>query len=180
MSVRIRITHLYNFTVEDALRFYGIIRDAVKTITSFRNYWKSADPFKRYRIVQVPIEILAFVLPFVVGISGQNLSSSIGAPILFGQLSAFTILMMIPALPLSMRGRGWLLRRAREAWILPVPIIAFDCVPCGGRHGALAHSSQPPKKCKTCKTLWKNEWADYRKRPIIEMYMDDVNPGMTW
>jgi hypothetical protein len=180
MSVRVGIICPYNFTVEDALRFYGIIRDAVKTIIWFRSYWKSADPLKKYRIVQVPVEILAFTLPLAGGISGQNLSSSVGAPILFGQLSAFTILMIVSALSFSMIGKGRLLRYAREAWILPDLIIAFDCVPCGGRHGALAHSSHPPRKCKTCKTLWKNERADYRKRPITEMYMDDVNPGMTW
>jgi hypothetical protein len=180
MSVRVGITRLYNFTVDDALHFYGIIRDAVKTIIWFRNYWKNADPFKRYRIVQTPIETLAFGLPFVVGNLAQSLSSSISAPILTGQLSVLTMLIMISALALSMIGRGWLLRRAREAWILPDPIIAFDCVACGGRHGALAHSSHPPRRCKACKTRWKNEWVDYRKRPIVEMYMDDFNPGMTW
>src|SRR5207249_1126158 len=95
--------------------------------------------------------------------------------ILYSPLIGFVI--AIPMMFLGKKVKSSLLRRLREKLILPDPIIAFDCVRCGRRHGALAHSSHPPKKCKTCKIPWKNEWADYWKRPIVEMHMDDVKPG---
>ena len=179
MSVRTGITYLCKFTVSDALI---ALQSAVKAIKYFRSYWKSADPFKRYRIFQVPIEAQAFVVPLAVGYFGQILSPG-GTPVIFGQLSIPAILMMISALSLSQIGKSRVLRRAREKWILPDPVIAFDCVHCGWTHGALAHSSHPPKKCKTCKSEWKNEWVDYRKRPVPvvgQMYMDDLNALGAW
>jgi hypothetical protein len=180
MSVRVGITRLCNFTVEDAVRVYGIVRDAVKTIIWFKSYWKNADSFKKYRIVQAPIEIQVLVVPVVVGYLGQMLSSG-GAPVNLGQLSGLSILMVLSSLVLDEIGKSRVLRRAREKWIMPDPIVAFDCVHCGLRHGAIGHFKHPPKKCKTCKTPWKDEWADYLKRdPFGGAYMDDVNPGATW
>jgi hypothetical protein len=180
MSARIGIVRLYNVTREEAYRAYEIIRDAFKTIKWFRSYWKNADSFKKYRIFQGPIEIQVLVVPVVVGYLGQILSSG-GAPLIFGQLSVLSMLMVLSSLVLDEIGKSWLLKRAREKWIMPDPIVAFDCVHCRLRHGAIGHSKHPPKRCKTCKALWKDEWADYLKRsPLGEAYMDEVNPGGTW
>ena len=180
MSVRIGIVRLYNVTGEEAYRAYEVIRDVLKTIIWFKSYWKSADSFKKYRVVQVPIEVQVLVVPVVVGYLGQILSSG-GAPVIFGQLSILSMMIVLSSLILDEIGKSWLLRRAREKWIMPDPIVAFDCVHCRLRHGAIGHSKHPPRKCKTCKTPWKDEWVDYLKRdPFGGAFMDKVNPGGTW
>jgi hypothetical protein len=172
VSVRTGITSLCNVTLGGALIALGY---AAKAITYFRNWWKRADPFKRYRVVQVPIEILGVTPGFVV----INVGRPFEAPIVFDQLSILLIAMAILAMGLGMAGRGWLLRRVREAWILPDPLMGFTCVRC--RHGAISHSSHPRRKCPSCKARWKDQWADYWKRPLsFEMHVDDFDPGMTW
>jgi hypothetical protein len=167
MSVRVGITRLCHVTLTDALIVLGF---AAKVITYFKNWWKTADPFKQYRVVQIPIEVLSVALIFGVATIGV---------ILYSPLLGF--MMAIPTMFLSEKGKSILLRRLREILVMSDQIIAFDCVPCRGRHGAIAHSHHPPRRCKTCKTLWKDEWADYRKRSLpVEMLIDDVNPGVTW
>lgn len=181
MSVRIGIVRLYNITGEEAYRAYQIIRDVLKTIIWFKSYWRDADPFKKYRIVQAPIEIQVLVVPVVVGYFGEILSLGGSRPVVFGQLSIPSMMMVLSTLILDMIGKSRLLRRLREKWIMPDPIVAFDCVHCQLRHGAIGHSKHPPKKCKTCKTPWKDEWADYVKRnPFGEAYWDEVNEMGTW
>ena len=66
MSVRTGIARIYNFTIEDAVRVYQVARDAVGAALMFGKWWKTADPFKKYRLVQIPIEIAPFVILFYI------------------------------------------------------------------------------------------------------------------
>src|SRR6184192_1454561 len=155
MSVRTGITRLYNFTVSDAVI---ALTATVKAIMYFRNWWRSADPFKQYRVVQLPVEILGLAPIFSVATVVSILYSAGNIPI---PMFVFGPLVGIPVVFFSMIGKDRILKRLREILIMPDPIIAFDCVHCNLRHGAIGHSKHPPKKCKTCKTPWKDEWADY-------------------
>jgi hypothetical protein len=175
MSVRVGLTRVFNITLTEALIALGY---AAKGISYFKNWWKTADAFTQYRIIQIPIEILGLASIFGLATVEVTLYSTVNVTI---PSPVLALMIGIPAVFLSTKGKNYVLKRLREILILHDPIIAFDCVRCGRRHGALAHSSHPPRKCKACKTRWKDEWADYWKRPLpVVMYMDEVNPGATW
>ncbi len=173
MSLRTGIARLHNITIDDALRMLSwLVPFAPRAISWLRSSWK--DPFKRYRVVQAPIEVAGWVPMFSLNIIMANLSPLVRLPgIAIGLSVTVAVLFWI------VKGQSGVLRRLRERWIMPIPIMAFVCVRC--RHGAICHVGHPSRKCPHCKLRWKDEWVDFWKFPTtVEMRIDDVNPGITW
>src|SRR5438874_4908852 len=112
MSLQAEMGRLHDITVDEALQVLRIIRDAVKASLWFRSWWKAANPFKRYRVVQIPVEILYVALVFGVLAAGG---------ILYSSLIGFVI--AVPIMFLGEKVKSGLLRRLREKLVLPDPII---------------------------------------------------------
>jgi hypothetical protein len=171
-SIKTGITRLYDFTARDAYDIYQAVRDTIKAILMFRNWWKTADPFKKYRLIQIPIELAPFGTLLYLNTIIVPLR-----PILDLTAIGIMLLLVTPFLVWIFKGQTTVLRWLRERWIRPIPTRAFVCVVCG--HWEICHIGHPKRKCRYCKTRWKDEWADYRLEPLtIDLRLDDLYPGM--
>ncbi len=108
MSFRTGITRFYYITVSDVLIALGA---AAKTIFCFRRWWKSADAFRRYRTVQIPVEGLTFAAPLGVASMEAEVYSTGIIPL---PMIAFGLLVALTAVIITLTGRNRFLKWLRE------------------------------------------------------------------
>lgn len=82
MSLRTRVAHLCNITVDDAYRAYVIVRDAARGLLWLRNWWKARSALDRWTMRVAAAHTLIGGLPGVLlGLfAASALTGSEGVP----------------------------------------------------------------------------------------------------